>query len=105
MTEVRMCYKCEVRPRASNAYCWKCNKVYKKEYARKNPEKIMAHMMVKAAKMSGTLVRQPCETCGSTFVQAHHDDYSKPLEVRWLCSEHHNALHRAQKETAPSPKT
>ena len=22
-------------------------------------------------------------------VQAHHDDYSRPLEVRWLCEEHH----------------
>lgn len=28
-------------------------------------------------------------------VQAHHDDYSKPLEVRWLCVPHH-ALHHKQ---------
>ncbi len=37
---------------------------------------------------------QPCEVCGSTVrVVAHHDDYSKPLEIRWLCRSHHGLLH------------
>jgi ferredoxin len=37
----------------------------------------------------------PCEVCGDVLnVQAHHDDYDKPLEVRWLCRKHHQALHR-----------
>jgi hypothetical protein len=38
------------------------------------------------------LVPQPCEVCGATKVEKHHPDYSKPLEVRWLCREHHLAL-------------
>lgn len=42
----------------------------------------------------GELVRQPCEVCGGTRnVDGHHDDYARPLEVRWLCRMHHMSLH------------
>jgi uncharacterized protein YdaU (DUF1376 family) len=41
----------------------------------------------------GDLVKQPCELCGAPTVEMHHDDYSKPLEVRWLCRPHHNDFH------------
>lgn len=42
----------------------------------------------------GDLVRQPCEVCGSELrVNGHHEDYHKPLEVRWLCPMHHAAEH------------
>jgi hypothetical protein len=40
------------------------------------------------------LVKEPCESCGRQPAQAHHDDYSKPLEVRWLCSACHGVEHR-----------
>lgn len=40
------------------------------------------------------LERQPCEVCGNPDVVAHHDDYTKPLEVRWLCRSHHAKFHR-----------
>ena len=42
---------------------------------------------------SGRLVRQPCEVCGSVPTHAHHDDYEKPLDVRWLCRSHHVEHH------------
>ncbi len=42
----------------------------------------------------GKLSRQPCEVCGSGDSQMHHPDYSKPLEVVWLCREHHLDEHR-----------
>jgi len=50
----------------------------------------------------GWLVRGACEVCGREhspadghegYVDAHHDDYSKPLDVRWLCREHHREVH------------
>lgn len=37
--------------------------------------------------------RMPCEICGAK-AEAHHDDYEKPLEVRWLCFKHHREWHK-----------
>lgn len=61
----------------------------KKRWRERNPEKYAAHTVVGNALRSGKLVKQPCERCGAQKVHAHHDDYSKPLEVRWLCPLHH----------------
>lgn len=44
--------------------------------------------------VAGRIVRQPCEVCGEPRSDAHHDDYDKPLDVRWLCRPHHMELHR-----------
>ena len=42
----------------------------------------------------GKLTKGACEVCGSVErVHAHHDDYGKPLEVRWLCPKHHYQVH------------
>lgn len=38
--------------------------------------------------------RPPCEVCGATRAEAHHEDYDRPLDVRWLCHRHHMELHR-----------
>jgi hypothetical protein len=62
-------------------------------YERTNPEKKNAQSAVKYAIRTGKLVRQPCEVCGEP-AQAHHDDYSRPLDVKWLCQHHHIAHHK-----------
>ena len=57
-------------------------------------KKIAAQRAVQAAVRAGRLHRGPCEVCGTTEnIHGHHGDYSKPLEVRWLCGEHHADLH------------
>ena len=65
-----------------------------RRYKKKYPEKTIAHIAVKKAISRGALVRLPCEVCGNEKSEAHHDDYSKLLEVRWLCSKHHKEHHR-----------
>lgn len=55
---------------------------------------VLARIWTKRAIKAGALLRQPCEVCGKIKVDAHHDDYAKPLEVRWLCKSHHNEHHR-----------
>lgn len=42
----------------------------------------------------GNIAREPCEVCGAAETEGHHDDYSKPRDIRWLCRTHHMALHR-----------
>ena len=64
---------------------------YQKVRRFRNPEKDKAHVMVNNWIRAGKLIRQPCEICGGKS-QAHHDDYSRPLEVRWLCFMHHREL-------------
>lgn len=62
----------------------------------KNPDLRRHHearWIVNRAIASGRLVRQPCESCGFTKAQAHHDDYSKPLDIRWLCGQCHRQEH------------
>lgn len=57
-------------------------------------EKYNARMRLGNAVRKGKIQRQPCEVCGEPMTQAHHDDYSKPFDVRWLCSNHHGVQHR-----------
>ena len=62
-------------------------------WRRQNPEKYLAHVAVQRALANGDLAKGNCEICGDPTVDAHHDDYRKPLEVRWLCRRHHTRVH------------
>ncbi len=65
-----------------------------KLYRKRHPGKVVAHMAVSHAIRSGELVPQPCAQCGYPVTEAHHPDYSKPLEIVWLCRKHHSEAHR-----------
>lgn len=60
----------------------------------------VARWKVHRAIEAGRLRKQLCEVCGSPDTQAHHDDYSRPLDVRWLCRVHHVEYHAAERAKA-----
>ncbi len=64
-----------------------------RRYRNDNPVKTAARAAVNRSVRSGALKKKPCEVCGAAKVDAHHDDYTKPLDVRWLCRKHHLELH------------
>ena len=64
-------------------------------YRKNNPEKYAATTALNHAIERHGMVKGVCEVCGTTVnVQGHHPDYSKPLEVVWLCAKHHQEVHR-----------
>ncbi len=64
-------------------------------------EHAVARTKVQRAIAAGELVRGPCEIGDDCFgaIEAHHDDYSKPLEVRWICKSHHMRMHAQEQKT------
>ena len=52
-----------------------------------------ARTQVTCAIRRGDLARRPCEVCGEETALAHHVDYSRPLDVVWLCYTHHSWVH------------
>jgi len=61
----------------------------------KNPVRAAAMKIYKYAIRHGQLVRGPCAVCGTTEgIDGHHTDYTKPLNVVWLCKPHHREEHK-----------
>lgn len=97
----------------SNYLCSKCVSSWRRNYFLKNPDKkiiqkraddkrrysttdsfkIFARQTIRNALRRGIIKKAPCEICGDEKSEAHHDDYMKPLEVRWLCRKHHVEHH------------
>ena len=65
-------------------------------YHKKYPMKYAAHVITSNALRDGKLIPAlNCSECGSeNRIQGHHDDYTKPLEVRWICEPCHKAWHK-----------
>lgn len=76
-----------IKARASNTKAWR----------KKFPKRYEAHKLLNNAVRDGK-IRKPlrCSVCKKKPLQmeGHHDDYSKPLIVTWLCACCHRQLHR-----------
>ena len=127
----KVCSKCKIKmditcfarrhskPRGRASICKECRKIYMynwrhsekghiafikshNNYFKKYPERKKAHQIIKDAKNSGKIIPKPCEICGGK-AQAHHPDYSKPLDVIWLCRQHHIDAHYKLYEDTHEP--
>ena len=94
-------YRCQCKScRNEKVKEWKSNHLgceieYSRRYWGKYPEKKLAHSILNHGVRDGKIKKGvECEICGSTqFLEGHHEDYNKPLDVRWLCIRCHNKLH------------
>lgn len=119
-TEVKVCRKCGIQKSINEFYkrptsadgrrneCIACHAIRRRKYhneiykykrfsasiRKRDKFKAKAVNVVNHAIRDGKLTRQPCEVCGNLNSQAHHEDYSKPLEITWLCVKHHNEKRR-----------
>lgn len=82
------------------SYCSACHAEYMREtrptYGELTPEqrrRSNARAHANTAQRRGQIQPKPCEACGAE-AQKHHDDYGKPLDVRWLCPACHLTLHK-----------
>jgi len=68
-------------------------------YRKRYPMKYAAHVITRNYIRDGKIeISDSCSICKSThLVQAHHDDYTKPLEIRWLCIKCHHLWHSENK--------
>ncbi len=66
-------------------------------YRKENPDKVVAHRELWRALSRGDITRpQECSACGGEhpWIHGHHMDYSRPLDVVWVCPPCHSVIHR-----------
>ena len=63
-------------------------------YRYNNPEKRHARRYIQYRVAAGKIKREPCERCGDTPTHAHHEDYSRPHDIVWLCHKCHFEIHK-----------
>lgn len=70
------------------------------QYFKKSPEKFYARQAVVWALRFNLLQRpEKCSMCKCIGkIEAHHEDYSKPLEVQWICRPCHVKEHMKLKD-------
>lgn len=70
------------------------------KWSAQNPKKRKAQRAVQSAVRAGTLVRSDkCQRCGASGkIEGHHPDYSKSLEIEWLCKPCHGLTRRLRSE-------
>lgn len=95
-----------IRETASKRLCRSCAAAYMRGHRPRHTELTEAQRLRENARSyanvyqkRGKLLPHPCESCHAPIAEKHHDDYAKPLDVRWLCRRCHLSEHAAAIQT------
>lgn len=69
----------------------------------KHYDKMRARWAARYALKTGRIRKGRCYLAGPDCdgqIQAHHDDYSKPLQIKWLCRSHHVAADKRMRSVS-----
>jgi hypothetical protein len=101
----KYCSKChEPTELETKRYCRKCTAAYNREWRKAHPNRTQLQKFKDNVRHKtnmrirrGSLIPEPCEVCEDLKVEAHHDDYNQPYNVRWLCFKHHREHHKNER--------
>lgn len=84
------CYRAHERKTAGKRFI---------KYKANNPDKVKSQVALRYAVKAGKIIKPKfCNDCQREFplhqIHGHHEDYSKALEVKWLCIKCHTRIHR-----------
>lgn len=72
-------------------------KQYKERYLNGHPKeikKVIARRILNSSVITNKIKKDNCKKCGKDKTEGHHSNYNQPLNVIWLCKNHHAELHR-----------
>lgn len=102
----RRCSKCDgLIDRQDARYCVACHRAYMRIWrlgqgmTELQRNKDTARSYANVYQKRGKLLKRPCDECGDPNVQKHHEDYDKPLDVKWLCAHCHQRHHRLERSS------
>lgn len=104
-----VCPLCRLALDGTGRWCKRCKAQWSRGHRLRHSEmsetqrrKAVARAYANVYLKRGKLTKQPCESCGVEKAEMHHDDYSKPIDIRWLCRACHVAHHTSPR-SAPKP--
>ncbi len=106
------CSKCgQPNDRLPQRYCRACHAAYARDrrplhrdLPDEQRQRANARAYANVYQRRGHITPEPCSVCRDPSAQKHHDDYSKPLQVRWFCRKCHLTLHLGDRTLHVEPK-
>ena len=85
--KIIICHNCgkEFKGRHNSLYC----SIFCKNTEPKNATRVKTYTAIK----KGILIKNPCVICGENKAEAHHNNYTNPFDITWLCRKHHIEHH------------
>lgn len=91
--------KCGNESRTGQRKCKLCHASYMRNWRISHPlnedqkKRASARSMARVYTIRGKIKPKPCEVCGELKTERHHDDYNKPLDIKYFCRKHHVEYH------------